>query len=462
MLRKTCMVCFAIFVIVVSSCAPQPPAATQVTEPTKAEVAPTAVPQPTNTEVKPAEKAKIEMWVGTWGECFKPIVANTINPNAKTYEVIINDNPSGTAQKAAVSAGGGPDILITSGPTEARAYSEAGLNVPIDAYVQKYGWDKLFPSWALDLSLVNGKRYTLQAELETMILFYNKTLFEKKGYQPPKTFDELLTLAAQMKKDGIIPFGSAVGDMKWPDDYVYGEYLNAIAGPQAVYEALTGKRSWTDPVFVETFKTLHDEARAGWFMGGLDSYFTKTWDEQWAAVGKGEAGMTIQGTWMFHPLSIDGYFKDTGNTWDWVPMPRKDGKPVFDIGLGSAWAINKYSKHPDEAAEFLNTWFSPDIQVELLKTGCLASAPVKIPKSAMADLDPKIVAVYDAMDQAFANGDYGYTTWTFWPSKLQTYMQKGLEDVYNDQLSVDDYLKGADATLKEALAAGDAPPIPAR
>ena len=41
-------------------------------------------------------------------------------------------------------------------------------------------------------------------------------------------------------------------------------------------------------------------------------------------------------------------------------------------------------------------------------------------------------------------------------------MQKGLEDVYNDTLTVEDFLKGADEIMKKELEAGNAPPIPSR
>ena len=460
MSRKVIAICIMIFAILITSCAPQ---ATPTTS-QPAENEGSKAPETEAPEAPSSEKVKIELWVGDWGACFKPIIAEKINPQAETFEVVIVDIPMTGAdtQRAALSTGGGPDIVITAGPAEAREYSKAGLNIPLDPYVEKYGWDERFAPWAMNLSSLNGQLYSIQAELETMILYYNKTLFEEKGYQPPKTYDEMVAVAEQMKEDGIIPFASAVGDMKWPTDYVYAEYLNAIAGPDAVYEALTGKRSWTDPVFVETFTELSDQAKAGWFMGGLDSYFTKTWDEQWAALGTGEAGMTIQGTWMFPGMSIEDYFKDTGNTWDWLPMPRKAGEPVFDIGLGSAWAINKYSKHPDEAAEFLDMWFQPELQIELLKTSCVAPAAVVVPESATADLDPRVSAVYKAMNEAFASGNYGYTTWTFWPPELQLYMQKGLEDVYNDTLTVEDFLKGTDEIMKKELEAGNAPPIPSR
>ena len=45
--------------------------------------------------------------------------------------------------------------------------------------------------------------------------FYRKSLWQSKGYQIPKTLDELTALGTQMKKDGITPIGFADKD-QWP------------------------------------------------------------------------------------------------------------------------------------------------------------------------------------------------------------------------------------------------------
>ncbi|MFN8452340.1 MAG: extracellular solute-binding protein [Anaerolineae bacterium] len=62
--------------------------------------------------------------------------------------------------------------------------------LPLDDYAAQYlaGADAFVP-WAMSLSNVNGKLYSLPDQLETLILYYNKTLFEEHGWtpQPPST-----------------------------------------------------------------------------------------------------------------------------------------------------------------------------------------------------------------------------------------------------------------------------------
>ena len=55
----------------------------------------------------------------------------------------------------------------------------------MDNYAEKNGWkDKLLP-WAYESGILDGKLYSLPLTYESMILFYNKTLFDKKGWTIP-------------------------------------------------------------------------------------------------------------------------------------------------------------------------------------------------------------------------------------------------------------------------------------
>ena len=63
--------------------------------------------------------------------------------------------------KLALSAGKGPDILFTEGPSYLVQYSKNGLVIPLDAYAAKYGWDKKFIASTLNLERLNGKLYGL-------------------------------------------------------------------------------------------------------------------------------------------------------------------------------------------------------------------------------------------------------------------------------------------------------------
>ena len=80
-----------------------------------------------------------------------------------------------------------------------------------------------------------------------------------------------------------------------PNEWFVGEFLNHAAGPDAVYQALTGQNSWTDPEFVEAVDPLNTmQERLVHGRAGPVLYATA--DER-LDLGDGAAAMNIEGTW---------------------------------------------------------------------------------------------------------------------------------------------------------------------
>jgi len=68
----------------------------------------------------------------------------------------------------------------------------------------------------------------------------------------------------------------------------------------------------------------------------------------------------------------------------------------------------------------------------------------------------------NAVADASAAGNYGYTTWTFFPPKTITFLIENIERVWAGDLSVEDFLAEMQSVFDPELAAGDVPPLPAR
>ena len=61
----------------------------------------------------------------------------------------------------------------------------------------------------------DGKQYFVPFYYYPWAVFYRKSLLQQQGYDRPQDLDELMALAKQMKKDGLIPI--AFGDKDgWP------------------------------------------------------------------------------------------------------------------------------------------------------------------------------------------------------------------------------------------------------
>jgi len=414
------------------------------------------------------DQVKISMWIDNTGggptaDC---IVKTAIDPyNAKggtQVEATLQAN-SWDATRTALAGGAGPDVVTTPGPSFALELAKAGQLVALDDIATQKGWSQSFVPWALDLGKVDGKLYSIPNEVETLVLYYNKTLFEEKGWSPPKTLDELMTLSQTIHDAGIIPFAHANNEWRPANEWFVGEFFNHDAGPQTVYDALTGKVKWTDPAFVDSINKLDTMQKNGWFMGGLDRYYTTKFNEANTAFGDGDAAMKIEGTWWI----ADGqnfFGGDSGNNneWDWVPVPSTTGDAIFDLGIGSTYSINANSKHQAETADFLNYYFSPENMANLAVKCGLAPAPVAIPSDLLSGLDPRYAAILQALNKASTENNYGYTTWTFWPTKTETDLIDNIEKVWAGDMTVEDYLGGLQTEFDQEKAAGAIPPLPQR
>lgn len=391
------------------------------------------------------EKATVEFWFNppSGGEGANCMVESAIDPfNEQSETIFVNAvaNPdTWNATRTALAGGAGPDIVGTPGPSFVYELAAAGQLLPLDDFVDTLGWDQNVVPWALSLGQVDGKLYSLPDELETLVLYYNKTLFEANGWEPPTTIDEMTALAEKVAAADIIPFSHANAEWRPANEWFVGEWLNHVAGPDKVYQALKGEISWDDPDFVTAMNILNDYQQNGYFMGGLELYYTTTFDEYLTAFAKGEAAMNIEGTWRAQDL-VDVYFTEDngGNEWDWVPMPSSTGDAIFDIGMGQTWSINKNAANPQAAAEFLTYMYSPATQATLIQKCGKAPAPVKLEADALDSIDPRIASIFAAFSEANDQGRYGYTTWTFWPPKSDAYIYEEVEKVWAGDMTVEE------------------------
>ncbi|MBZ0290843.1 MAG: extracellular solute-binding protein, partial [Anaerolineae bacterium] len=243
---------------------------------------------------------------------------NTAHPDIRLE--VIPQSGLDDAVRTAFTAGSAPDILQTPGASFIGEYVDAGLIYPLNAAAAELGWQEKLLPWAYESGVLDGELYSIPLTFESMILLYNKTLFEEMGWTAPTTYAELQAIAEAAQAAGINPYG--YGNVGWQanNEHVVGVYLNNYAGADKVYAALTGKKAWTDPEFVEAIKLLNSHmADEHWFNDSLETWFAYGWNEFFTALATRESAMMIVGTWGFR--GADEFFAETGDEWDWAPIP---------------------------------------------------------------------------------------------------------------------------------------------
>jgi multiple sugar transport system substrate-binding protein len=135
----------------------------------------------------------------------------------------------------------------------------------------------------------DGKQYFVPQTYYPWAVFYRKSVWQKYGYQIPKTIDDFKTLAGKMKKDGLVPIAFADKD-GWPAMGTFDILNMRINGYQYHVDLMAHKKPWTDPGVAKVFQTwaellpFHQEGSLG-----------RTWQEAGTALQNKKAGMYLLG-----------------------------------------------------------------------------------------------------------------------------------------------------------------------
>ena len=368
------------------------------------------------------------------------------NPKVQFNITVMSGQAHDPKQKTALAAGQGPDLITTNGSADAIPFASAGYLANLNSAEEKDGWTSSILPWALSMGEVHGKLESLPTSYESMVLYYNKTVFEKNGWTPPTDRASLETLASEMKAKGIIPF--AAGDSGDPDtEWLISTFMNEVAGPAKIHDALAGKIKFTDPAIEASVALMKKYFDEGYFEGGVKQYFTATDDKKIAQFASGKAAMYISGSWDLATMPTVFGVKGNKNDWDWAPLPPlAPGVPsnVYPLSVGGTISVNAHSSNISGATAYLK-WMFSDTKNMWAAAEATGSEPLPIKYTAAdvpSGVDPKYVAQYEAINDASEKGLVGYVTWTSFGGKADNYIIENSDKVLNGNLSVDAFCQG--------------------
>ena len=148
-------------------------------------------------------------------------------------------------QKLAVAMASGecPDMYIhwTGGPMV--EYIKSGYAKDITELFQKYGLDELYTDASIAQCTVDDKIYAIPVKNDSVAMFfYDKAMWEEKGYEVPTTISELEALCDKMVEDGITPFALA-NSAQWTGSMYYMYLVARYGGPEIISDAYDGTGS---------------------------------------------------------------------------------------------------------------------------------------------------------------------------------------------------------------------------
>ena len=264
--------------------------------------------------------------------------------------------------KLALGESDGPDIAqVNQGRSDMGALVEAGLLLPLDDYIEQFGWSNVFSTSVASRNSFTpdgktfgqGSLYGVSPTAEVVGVFYNMGIFEANGWSVPTTFEDFEALLAEIKAAGITPisFGTLDG---WNAIHEFSSIQHLLVSPDYINNFTYGVNnvSFDTEENQKAAEILLSWAKAGYFSEGYPGI---GYDDSNNLFKAGQGAMTITGSWLAPELMTG-----TDQEFGFFLLPGFSGKATMAIGgVGIPFAIRKSSQHTDIAAEYLDWMISP-------------------------------------------------------------------------------------------------------
>jgi glucose/mannose transport system substrate-binding protein len=235
-----------------------------------------------------------------------------------------------------------PDTFQAHAGAELTDYINAGQIEDLSADYKAWGLDTAFPKGLVDSLTVNGKIYSVPANIHRAnIVWANKKVLTTAGISDiPKTLPDFFTALDTLKSKGVqTPL--ALGK-DWTQVMLFEAVLITDLGPDKFNGLWSGKTSLTDPGItqaVSDYKKL-----LGYTNKDRDTF---DWTDAEKLIMDGKAGFQLMGDWEAADLDAKG-FKD----YSYAVFP---GNGTAYQWLADSFVLPKGAKNPDGTKCWLKT-----------------------------------------------------------------------------------------------------------
>ena len=239
--------------------------------------------------------------------------------------ISVKDNPIGhedfkTGILVRAAGGNLPDVFSYWAGARTQFVADAGNLGPIDEMWAANGLDDVVAKSVADgATMYNGERYLVPFGYHYAGMFYNAKVMAAAGVTEfPTTWDGFLALCENLKSQGITPI--ALGSKyRWPAQFWFDYLLLRTAGPEYRAMLMAGEAAYTDAEVQRAMEIWMGLVDAGYFAPNANA---DTWTDASDRVSRGDAAMTLMGTW------ITGYWNGNGlmagEDYDFFEFPAID------------------------------------------------------------------------------------------------------------------------------------------
>lgn len=233
-------------------------------------------------------------------------------------------------------------------------FGEAEWAVPLNEELPAL--EENFLDVGLDVFTYEGQRLGVPYWGSISGLFYRTDLLEEYGYEPPESYDDLVTAAEEITADRPELTGFTwAGAREEGLVMVWAEFLHGFGGR---YFDAEGQCAFNSPEGVEAVEFM---------LSLIESGVSPRETTSWGAQGARTRFVEGEAIFLRHNHDIitwldDEERSDIAGRWDFMPNPAQpDGRPTGVTG-GFAFAINPYTDEYDAALKVLEVIASEEVQ----------------------------------------------------------------------------------------------------
>lgn len=256
----------------------------------------------------------------------------------------------------------------------------------------------------------NGGIYHLPQSVDiSNLVWYNQAVFQRLGLTEPATLPEWLALCTRLRRDNLLPLGQGNRDL-WPMGNFGAELLGQALGAEELSHLFQAGREVTPGQLrgLETFTRLRDE-------GGLDLPGVLARD----AIGSlgdidakvlflsGKSAQHVVGSWFLADIQDARSKGELKFPAGFFPVPAAPGETNAMTAVTTGFMVNRQTKNPRAAAEFLELLLSRKYQEQFAQLGNL-SARRDAAEFTTDPLAKKMLAVLAATPVSVPPPDTGY------------------------------------------------------
>ncbi len=408
------------------------------------------------------DREPINMWF--WGAndtqraAFQKSLVDVYNASQDKYELVMEyRNTVDTDIPVALSAGTGPDVIYTSGPSFCNVYVTEGKLLDLNPYSEQYGWQDRLLSVYYDACTIDGHLYSVPNSVSVGGIFYNKELFEEKGWEVPKTVDEMTAIMDEAMADGL--YGSAAGNRGWrpSNDNFSSVMINHFVSPTNLYDCLSGTQPFTNADMEAGVQLMQDWYQKGYIAGG--DYTALDSNEAVQLIADKRAAFLMAPT-LYIQFAANSFTEDTFDNLGFAPMPNlyAPETAVYDLTMPCSFAINAATKVPDECAKILDIMLSADFASGMTENwpGYWAT-PLRdfsqVDTSSMTGLSATFLDIVNEANPDIDAGHFGFHPSAFFPPVTQDEW-RNVDSVWEGGMTPAEYLEAVDTAFQVELEEG--------